>query len=99
MKMNIRNSWSTSLCPTDFSSFQGSRAKLCIILMQAEISRNIFHYFFLTIAKHDPCVIEYPFGLLGSAVLQFLKADLEGRRVKGEYTSKDSGLEKTLFFL
>ena len=36
VKMKIRNSLSTSHCPTDFSSFQGSRAKLCIILMQAD---------------------------------------------------------------
>ncbi len=99
MKMNIRNSLSTSHCHADFSSFQESRAIFLIALMQADISRNIFHYFFLTIAKHDPYVIEHPFGLLGSAVLQLLKADLEGRRMKGEYTSKDSGLEKTLFFL
>lgn len=99
MKMNIRNSLSTSHCHAEFRSFQGSRAKFLIALMQADISRNIFHYFFLTIAKHDPYVIEHPFGLLGSAVLQLLKADLEGRRMKGEYTSKDSGPEKILFFL
>ena len=99
MIVKIRNSLTISHCQAVFRSFQESRPKFLIALMQADISRDIFHYFFLTVAEHDPYVIEYPFGLLGSAVLQLLKADLEGRRMKGEYTSKDSGPEKILFFL